>query len=137
MITVERDEFGPSMLRFLAHQLPPAEKFSGAINPFDPSAIYIYDASGRFKGACKRIESISRDNVEEIQKQCGRIAHVEKELLKPIAARGAALLRKRIDDARSNAEVLSSAPTLNAVAPPAPQTDFAEIAEQSYNAWSK
>jgi hypothetical protein len=75
--------------------------------------------------------------VEELQKQCGRIAHVEKELLKPVATRGAALLRKRIEDARNNIEVLSSAPDLTEVAPPAPQTDFADFAEQSYNAWSK
>jgi hypothetical protein len=80
--------------------------YATVLNPFQPDRLFCFDARGRLLATCPRIWTVSRADEEAVKRQMGRAAHLEKELLAPVAARGLAMARKRITDSRHNAAVL-------------------------------
>jgi hypothetical protein len=114
MIEFEDQETGPGIYRFLARldgqQLPDGERYLTVFNPMDDQHLHLFDAKGRWLGQCDRWNSISHADTEALQRQCGRVAKIEAELLYPVARRGAELTRRRIEDSRHNAAVLAGVP---------------------------
>ena len=116
LIEFTDSEIAPSELRFLARfegateMLQPGEKFAARVNPFDLSKLYLFDAKGGYLGACPAWEKVCKTDTAALHRQFGRVAKIESELLAPVAARGAALTRKRIEDAQWNAKVLGGKP---------------------------
>jgi hypothetical protein len=96
----------PSPLRYLAHHFPVGEKFEVVVNPFAPQTAHLFDARGAWVGVVDAWQKIRRDDVQGLHEQMGRAAKIERELLTPVAARGAELTRKRLEAAQHNARVL-------------------------------
>ena len=99
---------GPGRLRYDAPQFREGEKYRAVLNPMDTAQVYLFDAKGRFVGSCRRWDSPTRDDAEALQRAMGRARKRESDLLAPLAQRGAALTRQRIQEARENARVLGS-----------------------------
>lgn len=110
MFQFEDKETSVDLLRFDATALVDGETYLTVLNPFAPDRLFAFDAAGRFIADCPRIQSICRGDVEALHRACGRVAHIEKTLLEPVARRGAQLTRQRIENARWNADVLAGAP---------------------------
>jgi hypothetical protein len=108
MIEFQDQLVGPGRLRYDAPQFREGDKFRAVLNPMDTAQLYLFDAKGRFVGSCRRWSSPARDDVEALQRAMGRARKREAELLAPLAQRGAALTRQRIQDARGNARALAS-----------------------------
>jgi hypothetical protein len=109
MIEFNRAEYGPDDCRYFAHLLQDGETYQAAVNPYDTARLYVLDAQGRYVGECSRDIPTCRAETEALQKQCGRVAKIEKTLLLPVAKAGRVILRKRAEDARHNAAVLANA----------------------------
>jgi hypothetical protein len=116
MIEFDDKELSPSPLRFEAvarmHGSAPVRlqddaKFAGVVNPFDLDTLHLFDARGCYAGSCRRMQKVCRADTEALHRACGAAAKAEAELLAPVAARGAALTRQRIADAKHNAGVLA------------------------------
>lgn len=99
---------GLGRLRYDAPQHRDGERFLGVLNPLDTGELYLFDAKGRYAGSCQRWDSPTRDDAEALHRAMGRARKREAELLAPLAQRGAALTRQRIQEARENAQVLAS-----------------------------
>lgn len=114
LIEFEDRETGPGIYRFSAmldnQPLRDGERFLTVLNPMDDQRLHLFDAQGRWLGQCERWISIGHEDVEALQRQCGRAAKIESALLYPVARRGAELTRRRIEDARHNASVLGGRP---------------------------
>ncbi len=119
LIAFQDADLSPAILRYQAdaqvpgrppESLAEGEKYDGIVNPLDLDTLHLFDARGRYVGACPRWQKICRADTEALHRQCGRAAKIERELLEPVARRGAELTRQRIDDARHNAAVLSGKP---------------------------
>lgn len=115
LIEFEDKDLSPSPLRYRAAARLPArpeeplqegEKFRPVINPLNLDELHLFDARGGYVGACPRWKSPTRSDTEALQRQMGQAAKIERELLEPVARRGADITRQRIEDARHNAEVL-------------------------------
>lgn len=123
LIEFEDADLAPDKLRYLAEAripgrppepLPEDEKYAIVVNPLNLDEIHLFDARGGYVGACQRWASISRADTDAIHRQCGQAARIERELLEPVARRGAATTRQRIQDARHNAAVLGGKPVTQA-----------------------
>lgn len=119
MIEFEDKTLSPSPLAYLAdarlpgrpaERLPDGEKYTPVVNPLDLAQLHLFNAKGGYVGACQRRDVPSRADVEAIHRQCGEVARIERELLEPVARRGAAMTRQRIENARHNAAVLGGQP---------------------------
>lgn len=102
MITFEDSAISPEPLRYKAHHFPPGEKFLAVVNPWAPEDLHLFDVRGRWVGQVETWQRIRRDDVAALHRQMGESAKVEKELLAPLAARGAELTAKRLEDSRHN-----------------------------------
>lgn len=122
LIEFQDRTLGPGIFRYLAEVttpegrkelLRPGETYLTHVNPFNPVAMLISRLTGQgaqLLGVAKRWETVDKADTEALHRQMGAAAHIEKELLKPIAQRGAELTRQRIADAKHNALVLAGAP---------------------------
>ncbi|HBJ87120.1 MAG TPA: hypothetical protein DDZ88_25325 [Verrucomicrobiales bacterium] len=108
LITFEDAALCPSPLRYLAHTLAPGDKYLAAVNPWSLETLHLFDARGAWVGCVRAWQTISHTDTEALHRQMGRAAQIERDLLRPVAARGAALTRARLDDARHNATVLKT-----------------------------
>ena len=100
------ETISPEPLRYEARTLPVGEKYEVVVNPFAPQSAHLFDARGAWVGVVDAWQKIRRDDVAALHAQMGRAAKIEKELLTPLAARGAELTRERIAQAQHNAEVI-------------------------------
>jgi hypothetical protein len=108
LITFEDKNIAPSPLSYLAHHFAPGHKFRAAVNPWALDTLHLFDHLGAWVGQVKLWQRPSQTDVAAITEQMGAAAKVERELLAPVAARGLALTRARLEDARHNADVLSA-----------------------------
>lgn len=88
--------------RILA-QRQPVQAF---LNPYIPTELQITDEAGRFLGTAPRVQRICKTDTEALQRRYGKVRKIESALLAPVAARGSAMARERIDLHRHNARVL-------------------------------
>ena len=116
---VQDQELNPSPIRYEARRwsgngpaqaVQDGEKFAAVINPFNIEEIHLFDARGGWMGVCPRTVAPSRADVEAVHRAMGAAKKAEAELLGPLARRGLAMTRKRLEDAKQNAKVLSGAP---------------------------
>ncbi|MDD5349255.1 MAG: hypothetical protein PHQ12_03495 [Chthoniobacteraceae bacterium] len=109
----EDKECGPDIFRYVARvdgeALKDRERYATVLNPIDMT-LHVFNAKGGYIGQCERWGSISRADTEALQRQMGRAAKIEAEMLYPVARRGAELTRRRIADAKHNAQVLGGKP---------------------------
>jgi hypothetical protein len=106
MLEVKDSEISGDVLRFDATLLPDREKFLTVINPFKPDALFVFDARQRFVAKCPRIFSVPREDIEAIQRACGRAAKQEAELLTPMRARHLQEARNKAAMHKHNGEVI-------------------------------
>jgi hypothetical protein len=109
-IVLQDAEISPAPLRYLAHHFADGTKFKIVVNPFSPKVAHLFDSAGRWVGVVELMNVVSRVDIDGLHAEMGRAREIERELLEPVARRGAELTRQRIADARHNAEVLSDAP---------------------------
>jgi hypothetical protein len=119
LIEFEDKALGPGPHRYLAdvrlpgrpvQPLPEGEKFLALVNPLNVTEAHLFDGKGGYIGACQRYGAVSRADTEALHRQMGRAAKIERELLEPVARRGADITRQRIADTRHNAAVLGGRP---------------------------
>lgn len=131
----EDREVGPGEHRFEGiitdaegrqHTLRDGETYLTFVNPFADHQLFVQDAKGRFLGTAQRCERASRADVDAIQRQMGRAAHIEAELIAPHAVRQAKEMRKKLAMHRHNAGVLKDAA--------AAKQDFVRQATQALDA---
>ena len=124
MIEFQDRDISPSIHRYDAiavradgerEQLRPGDTYLTHVNPFDPSRLFISatgSKTGAYIGVCKRVESICRSDTDALVRQVGRSRKREAELLRPVARRGADIMRREIEIAKNNTRVLSGAAML-------------------------
>lgn len=88
--------------------LKDGESYKATVNPFAPNQLFVQDSKGRYIGTAKRCERHSRNDKDSLERAMGRAAHIESELLAPLATRQAKETRKKLAMHRNNAEVLKS-----------------------------
>ncbi len=122
LIDFQDRTLGPGIFRYVAEVhtpdgrtelLKPGETYLTHVNPFNPTAMVVSRLTtqgAQLLGVARRWETVRKDDTEALHRQMGAAAHIEKELLKPVAIRGAELTRQRIADAKHNALVLAGAP---------------------------
>jgi len=108
LIEFEDQDISPAPLRYLAHHFKPGEKFAVVVNPFAPQSAHLFDAAGRWIGMVDAWQTISQTDVAGLHRQMGAAAKIENQLLCPLAARGAEITRKRLEDSQHNVAVLTS-----------------------------
>jgi hypothetical protein len=106
LIVFEDQNISPSPLRFLAHHFAPGDKFQAVINPWSPHTLHLFNSKGGWIGVVSAWQRIPHTDTAALHAQMGRAAAIEKQLLAPLAARGAAVTRQRLADAQHNIEVL-------------------------------
>lgn len=109
MIEVWTKELSTDVLRFNARHLEEGETYHCQVSPIDPSLLYAYNARGDLAGVCPLIPKVCRTDTEALQAQFGRIAKEHAEDRQAVAAVGADLIRRRIDDIRHNDALLREA----------------------------
>lgn len=87
--------------------LKDGETYLAFVNPFAPNQLFVKDARGRFLGTAARCERASRADMEALKRNMGRAAHIETELLAPLAARQAKATRQKLTMHRNNAAVIA------------------------------
>jgi hypothetical protein len=106
MIELRDSEISGDVLRFDAHQLPDREKYLTVLNPFAPGKLTLFDARGKYVSTLDRLHSVSRDDVEAVQRACGAAAKIEGKLLAPLRQRHMQEARDKTSMHRNNANVL-------------------------------
>lgn len=121
----EDAEVGPGEHRFegiitdaegAERALKDGETYKAFVNPFAADQLFVQDAKGRFLGTARRILRASRTDMDGLARAMGRAAHVESELLKPLAKRNAEQARKKLAMHRNNSGVIASEETAKAKA---------------------
>ncbi|MBI4024820.1 MAG: hypothetical protein HY360_07540 [Verrucomicrobia bacterium] len=110
MFEFHESELSADPLRFEAHQLIEGEKYRTVLNPFQPDALWVFDARGRFVAQCPRLHAVCKSDVEAIHRACGHAAKIEAELLAPVRARHIHEARTKLDRHHNNASVLRGDP---------------------------
>jgi hypothetical protein len=87
--------------------LKDGETYKTTVNPFAANQLFVQDAKGRYIGTAKRCERHSRMDMEALKRSMGRAAHLESELLAPLATRQAKETRKKLALHKHNAEVIA------------------------------
>ncbi len=106
LITFEDQSISPAPLKFLAHHFAPGDKFTAVVNPMSPSSAHLFNARGGWVGVVTIWQTVQRDDVDGLKRQLGQARKVEAELLAPLAASGARMIKQRIEDAQQNADVI-------------------------------
>lgn len=107
LIEFDDETISPAPLRFLAHHFAPGDKFKAVVNPMSPHTAHLFDSRGCWIGVVDAWQTIRRDDVDGLNRQLGAARKVESELLAPLAATGARMIKDRIEDAQHNATVLN------------------------------
>lgn len=89
-----------------ARMLADGERFEAVLNPLAPQRLYLFDARGRFQGHCPATRRPCRADADALAEENKRLAKIQGDLLKPVAARGAAVTRARNERMAQNIEVL-------------------------------
>lgn len=122
LIELQNRFAAPGPLRFVAQVARPdgvkewlreGHTYLFHLNPFDPAQLFVSHAEmqrGAYIGTCARWETVCRADTDALHRQMGQAKKIERELLAPVAARGAQLTRERIAMHRHNADVLRGAP---------------------------
>lgn len=110
LIEFEDRNISPSPLRYVAHHWRDGEKLDVVVNPFGPQEAHLFDARGRWLGAVRAWQSVSHLDEQGLHEQMGKAAAIEAQLLAPLARRGAALTKARLEAAEHNATVLRGEP---------------------------
>jgi len=108
LITIQNQEVSPSPIHYEAHTRPAGTKFRYVVNPFTPGVIYLFDARGAWMGTEQEWGRTAHDDIEGLHAQMGRAAHIEKQLLAPLAARGREITQQRLADSQNNIAVLEA-----------------------------
>ena len=82
----------------------------GYLNPFAPGELQICDESGRWLGTAERVQRICKLDTEALRHRYGQVRSIETKLLAPVARRGAALIRDRIEMHKHNSNLLEGKP---------------------------
>lgn len=106
LVTYEDQSISPAPLTYLAHHFAPGDKFHAVVNPWAPDKLALFDARGRWLGFLQAWQKAPHADPEALHRQMGAAAKVQSELLRPLAAAGADLTRKRLEDTRHNSRVL-------------------------------
>jgi len=106
LITFEDASISPAPLRYLAHHFAAGDKFTCVVNPMSPNTAHLFNARGGWVGVVTVWQTVQHDDIEGLKRQMGAARKVESELLTPLAATGARMIKARIEDAQHNAEVL-------------------------------
>jgi len=117
--------------------LRPGRDYLVHVNPFNRDLLYVSEAGakeGAFLGACRRWSKVSRAEVDALARQMGRAAKRESELLTPVARRGAAITKRRIDDAKWNARVLAGEALTEAEVERERMLDAATVTREDFEA---
>jgi hypothetical protein len=109
MIAFEDAEMGSGLHRFDAHHFADGEKFGTILNPFAEDSLYLYDASGRYRGVARKLQRVCRTDDEAMHREMGRVSKVLNQRLDPVRQLGREIAGQRIADARHNAEVIAQA----------------------------
>lgn len=105
-IEVMQKSVAADVLRFNASSLAPGEQYQAVLNPFSPSALYLFDARGRYVGQIPRILRPSRNDQDAVNRELGRTRHELAELLRPVAQLGKRITDQVLDEAKANADLL-------------------------------
>jgi hypothetical protein len=108
LIEFEDQTISPNPLRYVAHHFSPGDKFTVVVNPMSPNRAHLFDARGGWVGVVDSWQTVSPLDVEGLHRQMGRAAKIERQLLEPLAARGAEITRRRLEDSQHNAAVLDT-----------------------------
>ena len=106
LIEFEDAAISPAPLRYLAHHFRDGDEFAVVVNPFSPHVAFLFDAQNRWVGQVNAWQTVSRLDAEALHAQMGAAAAVERELLQPIARRGAAFTEQRRDISRHNSSII-------------------------------
>jgi hypothetical protein len=106
LIAFEDETISPSPLRYLAHHFAPGDKFKAVVNPMAPGSAHLFDGRGAWIGVVSAWQTVRRDDVAGLHRQLGEARKVESELLAPVAATGARITKRRIEEAQHNAGIL-------------------------------
>lgn len=96
------------------YALKEGETYKTTVNPFAPDQLFVQDAKGRYLGTCQRCQRASRVDAEQLKRAMGHAAHIEAELLAPLAKRQAGQTRKKLAMHRHNSAVISGTNTARA-----------------------
>jgi hypothetical protein len=106
LITFDDETISPAPLRYLAHHFAPGDTFTAVVNPMSPHTAHLFNGRGGWVGVVTAWQTIRRDDVEGLTRQLGAARKVESELLTPLAATGARMIKDRIEAAQHNAAVM-------------------------------
>lgn len=126
-IAIENAAISPEPIIYTAHHFAPGDKFRAVVNPFSTDQCHLFDARGSWVGQVQLWQRISQADPDALHRQMGRAAKIERELLAPVARRGADITRQRLDSARHNAQVLASISSASKNQPRMPHTDVQDF----------
>lgn len=106
LITVEDAELSPSPIRYLAHTRNEGDVYRAVLNPYNLQHAHLFDAGNRWVGTAKLWHAVSRVDEAGMRERIAEASEIGNLLLQPIARRGAALMKKRLDDLEHNTAVV-------------------------------
>lgn len=134
----------PDRLRFIARVrddagretiLRPGTECLGFVNQFNPRAIYLCDEKGRGLGEAPFWGRADRTDDEAVADRNREVRRVEAALLAPVVKAGAALERRRAENAAHNAAVLQRHCPDGAPAGPLPTPEEQELSDSATDAF--
>ena len=82
-------------------------KCLGYLNPYVSTELQICDDAGRWMGVAERVNRICKTDTEALARRYGHVRKIESALLAPVARRGAAIARERIEMRTENISLLA------------------------------
>ena len=109
---VEDGEISPEPMQFDAmltngRIIEQGRKCLGYLNPYVSTELQICDDSGRWMGVAERVNRICKTDTEALARRYGQVRKIESALLAPVARRGAAIARERIEMRTENISLLA------------------------------
>ncbi|MEI6492034.1 MAG: hypothetical protein WCO94_05760 [Verrucomicrobiota bacterium] len=77
------------------------------LNPYVSTELQICDESGRWLGVAERVNRICKTDTEALARRYGHVRKIESALLAPVARRGSAIARERIEMRNANSQLLA------------------------------
>lgn len=108
LITIENEAVSPEPISYLAHHFAPGDKFRCVVNPWSPELCHLFDARGAWVGHIKAWQAVSHLDPDGLHRQMGAAAKIERQLLAPLARRGAAITRQRLANSQANIDTLKA-----------------------------
>lgn len=115
MISFADLEVGPGLHRYEAlvtddtgsqHLLKDGETYLATVNPFAPGALFVQDAKGRYLGQARKIDAVTRGDIDALHRALGRAAKTEHRLLQPLVERQSDEAKKKKAMHEHNAGVI-------------------------------